>query len=420
MGFASEWLEAGSLFPAMIREAPDVNTGIIIVVPVFDEPELGNLLGSLANCSKPDCNAEVIIVVNAPSDASSQSLNNNYKTIKEAESRKRDNRNPLFRLYYLNLGQPSIKGWGVGLARKAGMDEALRRFNTIDKPEGVIVNLDADCQVEENYFQAIEKELLKAPEKKGCSIYFEHPVEGVKYPSEIYRAVAQYELHLRYYYHALGYTGFPYVFHTVGSAVAVKALAYAKAGGMNRRQAGEDFYFIQKLVPSGGYFNLNSTTVYPSPRISSRVPFGTGPAVGKLVQREENQFMTYNPSAFRDLRTFFLKVEEAYKLSEKESIGLFSEFPFSMQAFIDKTDWECKICEIKSNTSGFLSFKKRFFAWFNMFRVVKYLNHVHNNLYEKIPAEKAASQLLEMTGIENIPQSATGLLNYFREKEKGL
>ncbi len=35
----------------------------------------------------------------------------------------------------------------------------------------------------------------------------------------------------------------------VGSALAVKALQYVKAGGMNRKQAGEDFYFVQKLVP---------------------------------------------------------------------------------------------------------------------------------------------------------------------------
>ena len=55
--------------------------------------------------------------------------------------------------------------------------------------------------------------------------------------------------------------------------MAVKALPYVKAGGMNRRQAGEDFYFIQKLVPSGGYFSLNSTTVYPSPRASDQGSF---------------------------------------------------------------------------------------------------------------------------------------------------
>ena len=70
----------------------------------------------------------------------------------------------------------------------------------------------------------------------------------------------------------LHFTGFPYVHHTVGSAIAVKAMTYVKAGGMNRRMAGEDFYFIQKLLPAGGFFNLNQTTVYPSPRSSQGFP----------------------------------------------------------------------------------------------------------------------------------------------------
>ncbi len=82
---------------------------------------------------------------------------------------------------------------------------------------------------------------------------------------------------------------------------------------MNRRQAGEDFYFIQKLVPAGGYFNLNSTTVYPSPRASSRVPFGTGASMRKLSAETSSTFLTYNILAFKELRTFFELTEIFFK-----------------------------------------------------------------------------------------------------------
>ena len=125
-------------------------------------------------------------------------------------------------------------------------------------------------------------------------------------------------MHLRYYYQGLAYSGFPYVFHTVGSAIAVKALSYVKAGGMNSRQAGEDFYFIQKLVPSGGYFNLNSTTVYPSPRASFRVPFGTGASIGKLTEDNSSILLTYNFLAFKELRTFFGMIENIYNCKPEE------------------------------------------------------------------------------------------------------
>ncbi len=121
-------------------------------------------------------------------------------------------------------------------------------------------------------------------ERKACSIRFEHPLSGSEFPDEVYRYVTMYELHMRYFYQAVKYSGYPYAFHAIGSAIAFRASAYLKAGGMNRKQAGEDFYFIQKLIPQGGFFALNSTTVHPSPRTSDRVPFGTGAVISKLIE----------------------------------------------------------------------------------------------------------------------------------------
>ena len=48
MGFASAYLEERALFPEIIKEAPDKNTGIIVVVPSYDEPGIAKLLDSLA------------------------------------------------------------------------------------------------------------------------------------------------------------------------------------------------------------------------------------------------------------------------------------------------------------------------------------------------------------------------------------
>ncbi len=149
---------------------------------------------------------------------------------------------------------------------------------------------------------------------------FEHPLSGNEFPEEVYRFITLYELHLRYYFRGLAFSGFPYVFHTVGSAMGVKAFQYVKAGGMNRRQAGEDFYFIQKLVPSGGYFNLNSTTVYPSPRPSFRVPFGTGASIARQTELEDPDFLTYNLQAFREMKVFFRRSEDFY---ESPAAGIF-------------------------------------------------------------------------------------------------
>jgi hypothetical protein len=418
MGFASEWLNSRALFPVLINEAPDSGTGIIIVIPAFDEPDIIRLLDSLALCKAPLCSTEVIIVFNASLNASDSSLANNHKALYEAENWKRKNSDCPFRLFSVDLGQPTIKGWGVGLARKAGMDEAVRRFDNINMADGLIVNLDADCTVLDNYFVTLEDELLKRKEHKGCSIYFEHQVTGTEFPEEVYNSAYQYELHLRYYFQALLFTGFPNVFHTVGSSIAVKCLPYIKSGGMNRRQAGEDFYFVQKLIPAGGYFSLNSTTVYPSPRVSGRVPFGTGAAIGKMVAKLEKQYMTYNPLAFRDLSIFFKMTEKFFEYKPERLSEFFSEFPESLKIFLGEQEWLSRISEIKNNTYGAASFRKRFFEWFNMFKIVKYLNFSHLSFYEKIPVCKAAEELLIYKKTDPADAKAMGYLYYYRNLEK--
>jgi hypothetical protein len=418
MGFASTWIESRSLFPQLIKEAPDNDTGIIVIVPAYDEPGINSLLDSLISCSRPGCRTEVLIIINAPAGADKISLTNNIKALNNIDSWKKENRDHFFRVYPINLGQPDFAEWGVGLARKAGMDEALRRFNIIDRPDGIIVNLDADCRVQDNYFRALENDFLLKKERKACSITFEHPLTGAEFPEEIYKAVAQYELHLRYYYQAMKYSGFPYVFHTVGSTIAVRALTYIKAGGMNRRRAGEDFYFIQKLVPAGGYFSLNTTTVFPSPRISARVPFGTGMAMSRMTDRGEKHFMTYNPLAFKDLRDFFRLMEHSFESNDEQLHKIFNVFPAGLISFLKEEEWISKIKETKKNTSGLRSFTKRFFYWFNMFKVVKYLNYVHNSIYKKTEVDNAAADLLRYTGNIKIPSGPIELLKLYRELEK--
>jgi hypothetical protein len=417
MGFASAYLEERALFPEIIGEAPDKDTGIIVVVPAYDEPGIVKLLDSLALCSAIPCMVEVLIVVNAPGNASADSIRNNRLTIENIEIWKRTQISCFFRLYTILAEPIPVKGWGVGLARKTGMDEAVRRFNAINNPDGVILNLDADCLVDSTYLVSVYNEFLRKKERAACSIYFEHPLSGTDFPEAVYTYITLYEIHLRYYLQALLDSGFPYVFHTVGSATGVKALPYIKAGGMNRRQAGEDFYFIQKLVPAGGYFSLNSTIVHPSPRPSFRVPFGTGASITKLNESGVPLLLTYNILAFYELRRFFNIAEDYFNYSQNEFANLYKSLPVGIKSFIEDKELADKMMEIKNNTLGFQSFKKRFFGWFNMFRIVKYLNHVHSGIYDKKSVLIAASELLKDRGIHLKSGDPVAVLNYYRTLE---
>jgi len=418
MGFASAYIEKRILFPQLVKEATDDLTGIIVVIPSYNEDGIVNVLDSLALCSEPECRTEVIIVINSPEGSSEEARENHSAALKNIESWKSLNKKCFFRLFALNIENPGISGWGVGLARKTGMDEAVRRFDSVNNPDGLIVNLDADCRVSYNYFISLFEAFSGKKNRNACSIYFEHPLSGNDFSSDIYSSIALYELHLRYYYQGLAFSGFPYVFHTVGSAIAVRASAYVKAGGMNRRQAGEDFYFIQKLLPLGGYFNLNSTAVYPSPRQSYRVPFGTGAMMTKMSESSSPQLETYSLAAFRDLRSLFNSAGRIFCSTQSDLINIYDSLPESVRFFITSSEWMEKLTEIRNNTSGEGSFRKRFFEWFNMFSIVKFMNQSHRDCYKKEPVEQCAASLLKEMGVSSVTDDPAELLLRYRLMEK--
>ncbi|MCU0363422.1 MAG: hypothetical protein MUE32_08695 [Bacteroidales bacterium] len=418
MGFASAYTGKGAIFPQFISETPDRGTGLIVVVPACQEPGITIMLDSLSECIEPVSGSEVIIVINSPPGSGAETRDNNRKTLNDIESWKNRHKDVFFRLFALLVEDPPFRKWGVGLARKTGMDEALRRFDAIDNPEGIIVNLDADCRVDKSYFRAIENAFTADKKLNACSIYFEHPLSGDEYPELVYRSIIQYELYLRYFVRALAFTGFPSPFHTVGSAIAVRALAYVRAGGMNRRQAGEDFYFIQKLIPMGAYFNLTTTRVIPSPRPSSRVPFGTGASITRMSSDKASVYETYSLEAFKQLRLMFLELDNLYSANIRDAASYYALLPQGLRQFIPEMEWTGKLIEIKMNTGDPRTFKKRFFEWFNMFQVVKYMNNVHRGLFRNAPVEKCSADLLHELGIVPESYSAERLLAIYRELDR--
>ncbi|MBN1387663.1 MAG: glycosyltransferase family 2 protein [Bacteroidales bacterium] len=418
MGFASTYLANKTLVDTLFPDIPAKDTGIIIIIPAFNEPGIIFTLNSLLKCKNPPCQVEVIILVNAPARVTISQVKENNTTVSELVSWRKDNKDAFVNMLFYDAGIQNNPGWGVGMARKMAMDEALGRFNNINNPEGVIVSLDADCRVSENYLEELYYKLYKRSDRKACSIYFEHPLTG-ELPQATYDAITLYELHLRYYYQSLKYTGYPWVFQTIGSAMAVKAETYAKAGGMSKRKGAEDFYFIQKLIPAGGYFYLNTATVIPSPRISDRVPFGTGPVIAKMTEEDKMAYNTYDTKGFEYLKEFFDKTMLLYDADMNKSGQIIEGLHESLQEFLAENEWPQKLSEIKNNTGSKDSFRKRFFNWFNMFRIVKYMNFLHSRYYlEKIPVEKAAADFLKKTGKPDASVNAGGLLKIYRDMER--
>ena len=184
---------------------------------------------------------------------------------------------------------------GVGLARKIGLDLALPLLD-YGGGDPLLVCLDADTLVQPDYLPAITRHFARSTAGGAAIPYRHRPAADPAGQG----AIDRYELFLRAYVLGLELAGSPYAFHTVGSAMACRASAYVASGGMNRRLAGEDFYFLQQVHKTSGVAPLAGTVVHPSPRSSHRVPFGTGRAVGDMLAEGEQRLLFYQPVCFFD------------------------------------------------------------------------------------------------------------------------
>ncbi|MEO1451979.1 MAG: hypothetical protein AAFV07_20780, partial [Bacteroidota bacterium] len=274
--------------------------------------------------------------------------------------------NKNLRHFALSLDPMPRKHAGVGLARKIGMDEAVDRLLQAENPSGLVVGLDADCSVSPNYLQALSHASMNFPKKEAFSLNFTHPLKGDEFSPEIYAAITDYELYLRFYVEALRWAGHPHAFHCIGSSMAVRADAYQARGGMNRRKAGEDFYFLQKFIQEGTLAELNETTVYPAPRASHRVPFGTGKAVQTLLDQDTGQ-TGFAWESFIWLKNFIHQIPHWYRHDPEIH-------NHSLTIYLIEKGWLDKIKEIRSQVKTEAAFVKRFYKWFNGLRVLQYLH----------------------------------------------
>ena len=349
---------------------PSKELGQIIVLPAYKEENIIEAIESINRCKKPKCDVLILVVVNESEDASVEIRKANLDSLEELKS--------FSSTYPILISHQKLpkKKAGVGLARKIGMDEAVQLFHEAGG-DGIIICYDADSKCDNNYLTSIERTYENHSVKSGV-VFYEHNLNGCNKEE-----IVSYELYLRYYIDALRYTGFPYAYQTLGSCITVRCSQYEKVGGMNTRKAGEDFYFLNKTIPLSGFVEINSTTVRPSDRISDRVPFGTGKAVRDI--KTMSSYEVYHPKTFEDLKLFFGKIEDYW-------IGNQLEIPSSIESFLG-SKWHDDIEDLKRKVSSKEMFTKRFFHWFDAFKILKYVHFVRDQSHSTVPLSEALKWL---------------------------
>ena len=384
----------------------DVN--VAVVIPVFKDFMVFSAIESLKESYFHTKNSKIkpalVVVINHPENTDPATAQKNKHLAQMLK--KISTPFPVKIIEAYDLPQ---KYAGVGLARKIGMDAASAHFFKNKIENGIIVSLDADTVVSGNYFEAIINEFNINEKLNGISIYYEHlPAKNKK----IDLAITLYELHLRYYVNMIRKIGFPFAFHTIGSAFAINYRAYIRQNGMPKKQGGEDFYLLNKIMIEGNYKDLTSTTVYPSARPTQKTPFGTGKTITSIIRSDSHIFYTYNPQAFYLLKQITTNINTLYKGNCQDYL---KHLPAETVNFLDAINFCDNINKIKSNTTNFNSFRKAFFTWFNGFKAVKFLNYLHSEKhFDKVPVTEAIKQLFDSN--TNLPPAQ--LLNELRQLDK--
>lgn len=369
----------------------------IVVIPVISEFEyIKKLIISLQSNFLGKINKTLVLfVVNNKKKDSDDIRNDNLKSINFLKELLNYN-NPKLKFGFIDCSTKGCelpeKAAGAGLARKIGMDLALKYFNFENNKKKILISLDADCLVSKNYIQSIDQSFNKK-NFSAAVINFEHQL-----PDDLDQrlAIINYEIFLRYYVLGLKFANSPFAFHTIGSAFAVDPEIYVRVGGMNKRRAGEDFYFLQKIAKIENLNKVVDATVFPSSRISWRVPFGTGPRIQRFLRKQQDEYLVYSPSSFIVLKEWLIvlnNLESELNISDK-----IKNIHTELYNFLISQNFEKNWNSILKNSKSKKQLKQNIINWMDGFRTLKLIHYLRDNAFPNENMFFSINQLFDLCG----------------------
>ena len=296
---------------------------------------------------------------------------------------------------------------GVGAARKIGMDAALTLFEREGLHRGEIFCLDADTLVEPNYLEALRRHFHDTRDPAAVVKYaHQNPLEY-----RLHTAICRYEIFLRAYVIGLSFAGSPYAFHSIGSTMACTARAYVDVRGMNRRKAAEDFHFLNKLAKIGRIGTVSTTTVYPSPRLSTRVPFGTGRSMVRFINGETDEYRLYHADIYTILREWLAEMDADPYRDSGQILEAACKIHPGLKGYLDLSrfpiDWPliCRNCPDAEHL------RHQFHVWFDGLKTLRLVRHLSRTAFAPVGMLEGVKDLLQKTGrripvIEDIPHES--------------
>ncbi|HWO09853.1 MAG TPA: hypothetical protein VNN80_10250 [Polyangiaceae bacterium] len=283
---------------------------------------------------------------------------------------------------------------GVGLARKLGADLALGLHARGQLRATGFGSTDADARLPVEYFSTGERALGTA---RAAIFPFSH---GPSEDALVTRATAAYELSLRYYVLGLDHAGSSYAYHSLGSTLYVGFEAYAQVRGFPKRRAGEDFYLLDKLAKLGAVRRLEAPCIQIDARISTRVPFGTGPGVQRLLMAAlgPEGLTLYAPRCFAVLGEVLASFSELAETRDVEGMrtGLAARLKEGtvpegqvVLAHLDALGMPEMLREALAQAKNSVQLSRRLRVWFDALRSLRLIHALRDHCHPSLPWREA-------------------------------
>lgn len=258
------------------------------------------------------------------------------------------------------------QGWsdkhsGVGWARKTLFEHICVQAERGD----LILSLDADTLVDSNYCQTVGDYFASHSKTQALSLPYYHPLGD---DDRLNRAILRYETYMRLYYLNLQAIASPYAFTALGSAMAFRVEALQRIGGIKPLPSGEDFYLLQKFCKTGRLGQNCACRVMPATRLSDRVDFGTGPALGKGCQGNWESYPFYRPELFAPIAEAYGLIPEIYQGKGLPDNAFLS---FLEQQFKSQDLWQ----PLRDNLKDLPHFCRGFHEKADGLRILQYLKY---------------------------------------------
>ena len=339
----------------------------IVSIPCYDEYDyIFKTLESINNQNIDLLkNTLVSIVINNSESEKKEVINNNIKTFEKLILNEYNFEFIAIDAFSKNKSIKD-KDAGVGMARKISVDIALQYCHT----NTMICFIDADTKLSERYLKSIRASYIK-DKWEAATIDFKHLRDEPK----TIELINDYENFLKNTSENLKKSNSPYHYVPLGSTMLCTKDAYISIGGMNKRKAAEDFYFLQELQKSIGVFYINEVLAYPSSRYLNRSYLGTSTRLKKSLDGElDINTLYYSSKSFEILYLWIETALNSEAASYQEIVKKCNEIDLNLSEILISLNFE-KAWEGIIDTPSYQHFEKQFHRWFDAFKTFKLLKY---------------------------------------------